>query len=44
MAAMRVAARREYEEKYSAERNYKLLISIYEMAIENARRRQREAS
>jgi glycosyltransferase involved in cell wall biosynthesis len=44
MAAMRVAARREYEEKYSAERNYKLLIGIYEMAIENARRRQREAS
>ena len=44
MAAMRVAARREYEEEYSAERNYKLLIGIYEMAIENARRRQREAS
>jgi glycosyltransferase involved in cell wall biosynthesis len=44
MAAMRVAARREYEEKYSAERNYKLLIAIYEMAIEHARRRQREAS
>jgi glycosyltransferase involved in cell wall biosynthesis len=44
MAAMRVAARREYEEKYSADRNYKLLIGIYEMAIENARRRQREAS
>jgi glycosyltransferase involved in cell wall biosynthesis len=44
MAAMRVAARREYEETYSAERNYKLLIGIYEMAIENARRRQREAS
>ena len=44
MAAMRVAARREFEEKYSAERNYKLLIGIYEMAIENARRRQRAAS
>jgi glycosyltransferase involved in cell wall biosynthesis len=44
MAAMRVAARREYEEKYSAERNYKLLMGVYEMAIENARRRQREAS
>jgi glycosyltransferase involved in cell wall biosynthesis len=44
MAAMRVAARREYEEKYSAERNYKVLIGVYEMALENARRRQREAS
>lgn len=44
MAAMRVAVRREFEQKYSAERNYKLLIGIYEMAIENARRRQREAS
>jgi glycosyltransferase involved in cell wall biosynthesis len=36
MRAMRVAARREYETKYTAEINYKQLIEIYEMAIENA--------
>ncbi len=35
---MRVAARREYETKYTAEINYKRLIEIYEMAIENAHR------
>ena len=40
---MRVNARREYEEKYTAERNYKMLMAIYEMAIENSRRRPREA-
>jgi hypothetical protein len=38
MAAMRVGARREYEEKYTAERNYKMLIGIYEQAMERARR------
>ena len=44
LRAMRANARREYEEKYTAERNYKMLIAIYEMAIENFRRRRREAS
>jgi glycosyltransferase involved in cell wall biosynthesis len=38
MQEMRVAARREYETKYTAEINYKRLIEIYEMAIENAHR------
>jgi glycosyltransferase involved in cell wall biosynthesis len=40
MAAMRVAARREFEEKYTAERNYKMLIGIYEQAMERARQRK----
>jgi len=40
MAAMRRETRREYEQKYTPERNYKLLIDIYEKAIENARRRR----
>jgi glycosyltransferase involved in cell wall biosynthesis len=44
LAAMRINARREYEEKYTAERNYKMLIAIYEQAIENAQRRKRAAS
>jgi len=44
LRAMRANARREYEQKYTAERNYKMLIDIYEMAIENARRRRRNAS
>jgi glycosyltransferase involved in cell wall biosynthesis len=44
LLAMRANARREYEEKYTAERNYKMLMTIYEMAIENAQRRRREAS
>ena len=44
LRAMRANARREYEEKYTAERNYKMLIAIYEMAIENFKRRRREAS
>jgi glycosyltransferase involved in cell wall biosynthesis len=39
LRAMRANARREFEEKYTAERNYKMLIAIYEQAIENARRR-----
>lgn len=38
MQEMRAAARREYETKYTAEINYKRLIKIYEMAIENAHR------
>lgn len=42
--AMRVAARREFEEKYTAERNYEMLTAIYETAIENARREARAAS
>jgi glycosyltransferase involved in cell wall biosynthesis len=44
MRAMRVAARREYEEKYTGERNYKMLMEVYKMAIENARSRHRAAS
>jgi glycosyltransferase involved in cell wall biosynthesis len=44
LRAMRRNARREYEEKYTAERGYKMLMTIYEMAIENSRRRRREAS
>jgi len=40
IAAMRQEARREYEQKYTPERNYRLLMEIYEMAIENARRRR----
>lgn len=40
LAAMRVAARREYEEKYTPERNYKMLMEIYDLAIENSRRRR----
>jgi glycosyltransferase involved in cell wall biosynthesis len=38
MQEMRAAARREYETKYTADINYKRLIEIYEMAIENAQR------
>jgi glycosyltransferase involved in cell wall biosynthesis len=34
LTAMRVAARREFEEKYTAGRNYKMLIDIYDRAIE----------
>jgi glycosyltransferase involved in cell wall biosynthesis len=40
LAAMRVAARREFEGKYTAERNYKMLMEIYDLAIENARGRR----
>lgn len=32
-------ARREYEEKYTSERNYEMLMKIYEQAIHHARRR-----
>ncbi len=44
LRAMRANARREFEEKYTAERNYKMLMAIYEMAMENFQRRRREAS
>ncbi len=37
LAAMRVAARAEYEEKYTAEVNYRMLMGVYERAL--ARRR-----
>jgi glycosyltransferase involved in cell wall biosynthesis len=40
MAEMGKAARREYEEKYTAERNYEMLMEIYRKAIENHRRRR----
>jgi len=33
LADMRIAARLEYEEKYTAERNYRMLVDIYEKAI-----------
>jgi glycosyltransferase involved in cell wall biosynthesis len=36
--AMRAAARREYEAKYTAEVNYKALLEIYQLAIENCAR------
>jgi hypothetical protein len=34
---MRRAARREYEEKYTAETNYRMLMRIYEEAAEGSR-------
>lgn len=37
MEKMGKEARREYEQKYTAERNYKMLMEIYERAIEAAR-------
>jgi glycosyltransferase involved in cell wall biosynthesis len=37
LRAMRAAARSEYEQKYTAERNYKILMKIYDRAIESAR-------
>ena len=37
LRAMRVAARLEYERKYTAERNYKMLTDIYAMALGTAR-------
>lgn len=39
LRAMRAAARREYESKFTPEQNYRALITAYEMAVENARRR-----
>ena len=38
MAEMGHNARKEYEMKYTAERNYDMLIDIYRMAIEHANR------
>lgn len=35
---MGLNARKQYEEKYTAEKNYELLMNIYEHAIENRRR------
>ncbi len=40
MAEMRRNARREYEEKYTPESNYRQLMAIYERAMENAQRRR----
>jgi glycosyltransferase involved in cell wall biosynthesis len=37
LRAMRAPARREYEQQYTADCNYKMLLNIYEMAVENAR-------
>jgi glycosyltransferase involved in cell wall biosynthesis len=44
LAAMRLHARREYEEKYTAERNYKMLLEIYGAARQTARRGRLVAS
>jgi glycosyltransferase involved in cell wall biosynthesis len=44
LEAMRVAARREFEEKYTADRNYEMLMAIYETAIANFKRERRAAS
>jgi glycosyltransferase involved in cell wall biosynthesis len=38
LGAMRLNARREFEQKYTGERNYKMLIATYEAAIEHMRR------
>lgn len=38
LARMRREARAEYEQKYTAERNYKMLMDIYEIAMENHRK------
>jgi len=38
LTRMRKEARAEYEAKYTAERNYQLLMEIYERAIENSKR------
>jgi len=40
MAEMGREARREYEAKYTAERNYEILMEIYRLAIERARGRR----
>lgn len=39
MRQMGINARKEYEEKYTAEKNYKILMDIYEKAIEYRRKR-----
>lgn len=38
MAAMGRQARREFERRYSAEQNYRMLMAMYETAIQWARR------
>jgi glycosyltransferase involved in cell wall biosynthesis len=35
-ARMRLEARAEFESKYTAERNYEMLMSIYESALKGA--------
>lgn len=42
MAQMGRNARREYELKYTPERNYEMLMDIYQRAIENHRRRSQD--
>src|SRR5690242_19134711 len=44
MRRMATHARREYEERYSAARNYDLLMQIYELAIARARQRRERRS
>jgi glycosyltransferase involved in cell wall biosynthesis len=44
LASMRLEARREYEAKYTPERNYTMLMDIYRAAIERARQRKQKAS
>jgi glycosyltransferase involved in cell wall biosynthesis len=39
LSRMSLAARKEYEEKYTAERNYEQLMQIYRAAMENAAKR-----
>jgi glycosyltransferase involved in cell wall biosynthesis len=39
LLSMGAAARREYEEKYTSDRNYRLLMDVYRLAMEGARRR-----
>jgi glycosyltransferase involved in cell wall biosynthesis len=41
MRRMGEAARREYETKYTADRNYHMLMDIYHQAIDSARQRRR---
>lgn len=41
LSLMRRAARAEYKAKYAAERNYKMLMGIYETAIKHAREKSR---
>jgi hypothetical protein len=36
---MRQAARAEYEAKYTAERNYHMLMAIYQLAVQQRRER-----
>jgi len=37
MRRMGLNARREFEEKYTAERNYQMLMDIYKLAIERSK-------